>query len=150
MKNYLIALFFAFGLASMQSASASELIFGPDPDGPSINLVNDQISGNFAKGFGEWDLNLDMASDVSFSIGCAFIGFKSNPSEYYTGTFSKILSAGSNAFFSFSKGPASFSIDASAPASAVPVPGAIWLFGSALAGLIGVTSRKSSSSIAVA
>lgn len=53
-----------------------------------------------------------------------------------------LMAAGGSCFDGTCTAGNNFKLDVSGSVSAVPVPGAVWLFGSAMAGLLGVSRRK--------
>jgi hypothetical protein len=150
-KKYLIAILFGISFLSIQTVSASTLI-ALNPNGlQTIDLVSNEVHATFNPGEPSqplfFDLQLDAASDVSFDIGSANLSFYDSfgalSATFLTGSFSSMLSGGDNFFAIFSQGssaPIVFNIN---EVQVVPVPAALWLFGSALLGLMGVSSRKS-------
>jgi hypothetical protein len=149
MKKYFIALLFGMSLMSMQTASAATLtlsqVFG---DGTVTTGSGPTVSGTTTIG-AVWKINLSGLGasglgDLVFTfspIGPVTTFFDVNP---ITG-----LAAGD--YFLTVIGKTTFSIsgtDTPITGGNVPVPAAVWLFGSAMMGLVGVARRKSQPALA--
>jgi hypothetical protein len=161
MKKYFIALLFGVSLMSMQTASAAmltltQLLGG----GASVGSGTDSVTGSSLdnpminpNNISNWSLEL---SDLG-SSGLADLDFDWNPDgllgfEYaFSGPKDlKNLVAGEYFFSIFpSVGDVHYDFSFTATdVSQVPLPAAVWLFGSALLGLVGVTTRKSQANLA--
>lgn len=163
MKKYFIALLFGISLMSVQTVSAATLglsaFFGGTATGSGAS-----VTGTSTAPVSIWSLNVaDTVSPVnvtftltgtppviSFLTGSTNHDFTSTP---LNSTFNLLLAAGSY-FFGLvpTHGGANgftASLDADPiPPSNVPVPAAVWLFGSALLGLVGAGRRKSQPALA--
>jgi len=140
MKKYFIALLFGISLMSMQTASAATLMITDLAPELSATLTGSGsiFNGTTSTG-GQWeilvsDLGIGEIAELLFtSIGngeAPFFGFLPSSSG---------LVNGDTAFLTVI-GLLSFRLDAEITSiSEVPVPAAVWLFGSALAGLMGVS-----------
>lgn len=166
MKKYIFPLIIGMFLLSMQTASAATLTLTNVLDGvvntASGLLVNGTASGT-ADGptshhsYSEWTLNLDADADVSI-----WLDNTANPPPAFLTTFatdstfanlildfnglgpvSQFLLAGQYTIGIIAVGGEGIPYDLNV-STAVPVPAAIWLFGSSLMGLIGFARRKSS------
>jgi len=151
MKKIFIALFFAISLMSMQTASSATLNLRNTFGGKASTNAGTTVGG-FSKDklmlgglpTTTWVLKVsdytklmfDFTGTTSFltllDLGSKTLTF--NSASFFThldkGTYTFIVNP------SALKQPYSFSI------SSVPVPAAIWLFGSALVGLVGTARRK--------
>jgi hypothetical protein len=166
MKNFFIALIMAMSFMAMQTASASTMTLTNLSAGSVTTDTGDMVAGT---GNGEallgllpfsissWKLDVDSAVKLDFNLsgGMPFStslfdspSFAPPPVFSFAGSFgTAMLDAGTYYLSVFSGtgnvgAPYEFSIAPSA-ISEVPVPAAVWLFGSVLAGLIGVTRSKS-------
>jgi hypothetical protein len=171
MKNYLIALFFSMGLLSMQTASASTITLENLSAGAVTTGSGETVTGT---GNGEglfgilpfsvssWKLSVDSAIKLDFNLsgGLPFStslfdtpSFTPPPVFNFVGSFGTAMLSSGTYYLSIFSGmgkagvPYDLSIAPSA-VSAVPVPAAIWLFGSVLAGLIGSSRSKSQPKLA--
>ncbi len=132
-----MALLLGIGLMGMQTVSAATLTLDSDSPGVSINPGSN--SGSITGG-GVISINIDAASGemvdllISFSVlgTPAFLDGGVDTVGLVDGTY-KLLVVGTTGF----------NIALGNAVSNVPVPAAVWLFGSALMGLFGVSRRKS-------
>ena len=162
MKKYLIALLFGMSLMSMQTASAATLTLeapfligaGSVVTGGPAETVEGASSGAaiFAfpgvPSFSMWTLTVSEATDVQFDFtGISSVASLIDGLAFSTTSFIASLAAGTYIFSTTSAAGTPFTFTAAV--SNVPVPAAVWLFGSAIAGLIGVTRRKSQPTLAV-
>ena len=132
--------------------------------GITLNNVNIPYSlplsfayGSGGRGaFGKLDVGTYLIDSTGFSINSGFdLALWLNTADYtspksfnYSLDYARYFDAASGAFYYYGMGNTGFSSSISNPSStitvsAVPLPPAIWLFGSALAGLIGFNRRKS-------
>jgi hypothetical protein len=96
--------------------------------------------------FSMWTLTVSDAADVAFDFtGISSVASFINGLAFNTTSFVASLAAGTYVFSTISAAGSPFTFTA----SNVPVPAAVWLFGSAIAGLLGVTRRKSQPTLAV-
>lgn len=155
MKNCFLAISLALGLMSVQSASAAMLtltnmfdsgmvtmgsgmtVEGKSLNMPALNASNASIwkldiSDLGPSGVVDLDFDMDLDYAIGFDMSFTVPSFKNLAANtYYLSLFPKVANVPYEFTFSIEK------------ISQVPVPGAIWLFGSALLGLLGfTTSRK--------
>jgi hypothetical protein len=151
MKKYLIALLFGMSLMAMQTASAASLALSQTFGTGSVTTPSGTtVSGN-GSGSTLWDvtltglgaggtaditlLNQVVTGPVSF-FASGFLG--TNGIGVGDGTYQLlILLAPTSSSFTFDVALSNVA------QGVVPVPAAVWLFGSALMGLVGVARRKS-------
>jgi len=136
------------------SGDSSLLTFDPVPQGtPNAVLTTNQS----ADGFGTFDVKLDLAGTSNDGLLPNFEGFwhiDLGGTGFTMADFNLLSDPqpGNNpqlAALFFSKGPCDPEItdscvEDSAYAAPVPVPAAVWLFGSGLLGLVGIARRKQS------
>jgi hypothetical protein len=161
MKKYFIALLFGLSLTSMQTASAAMLnltqifgggavigsgtdtVTGSSLDDLMLNPTNASIwkldlSGLGPSGLADLDFDLNLGGITGFDM--SFTGssdFKNLSADtYFLSLFPKLPTVSYN-----------FTLSAT-DVSQVPVPAAVWLFGSALLGLVGFTTRKPQTNLA--
>lgn len=163
MKKYFIALLFGLSLTSMQSASAAMLnltqIFGGGVStgsgtdtvtGSSLNdlMLNPtnssiwklELSDLGPSGFADLDFDLNLGGPTGFDMSFTAPSFQNlSANTYFLSLFPKIPTVSYNFTLSATDVPGQVP---------VPVPAAVWLFGSALLGLVGVTTRKSQPNLA--
>jgi len=166
MKKILLGLFFAMFALQVNAATLSLTTAGTS--GPStsqsVSVVNN--NGPLASGTGEttggsWWSQFNLTTDVATSaqiewsfnkeaaVTTAVLSFGSNSAGIIdtwnaTGDFitNVMLSVGETYwvdFYSIESSPLNYDVSV----SQVPVPAAVWLFGSALMGLFGASRRKS-------
>ena len=156
MKKYFIALLFGMSLMSMQTASAATLslaqVFGTgsvttasgsevEGTGTGGTLWEVTLSGLGLGGTADLDLDSHVSGPITF-FSSGFIG--TNGIGVSDGIYQlAIFLLPSTSTFTFT-----VELDNVQPGIATPIPAAIWLFGSALLGLIGVSGRKSKSALA--
>jgi hypothetical protein len=172
MKKYFIALLFGMSLMTMQSVSAATLtlanLFTGSVTTSTGTAVAGQGSGAAATSFGfalpfsvsSWTLDVSNATNVSFNLsgGLSFSTGLFNNSAFmapsalsFTGpSASALLSAGTyylSVFSGFGNVGVPYNLNITStdivPTGNTPIPAAIWLFGSALMGMIGIGRRKS-------
>ena len=168
MKKYFIALLFGMSLMSMQTASAATLALSSflagsnvDTAGPGSTIGGSSAATPIIPGFplvtSAWTLTVSDATDVTFSFSgvpsaATFLtDLSSTFQSFSTTTFTTgVLAAGSYilAVLTAPNVPFSFTATVIPPTVVTPIPAAIWLFGSALLGLIGVSGRKSKTALA--
>jgi hypothetical protein len=171
LKKNFIALMFAIGSMLMQTASASTLTLTNLSAG-TVTLgtgttVAGTSDGTAASVFGvslpfsvsTWQLDLESSLKLDFNLsgGLPFsASLFDNPNfspptlfDFSGPKGTAKLNAGTYYLSIFSGfGHQGVPYNLSISPSAVPVPAAVWLFGSALMGLVGVTTRKSQRTIA--
>lgn len=141
MKKYILALILGVGLMSMQTASAATLRL--ESDSPVVTINPDGVSGTASGRGGFFDIVIEGNNgelvDLMISLTGAGFAFEGglDPVGLSPGTYGVTI-FGSRA---------NFSVEI---VNQVPVPAAVWLFGSALAGLFGVSRRKSAPALAAA
>lgn len=165
MKKYFIALLFGISLMSIQTVSAATLglstFFGGSVTtaGPGASVTGTSTSPvsiwslNVADTVSPVNVNFTLAGAppvVSFLSGSTHYEFSSTPTN---STFNLLLAAGSYFFGLVPSNGGAYGFTASLdadpiPPSNVPVPAAVWLFGSALLGLVGAGRRKSQPALA--
>jgi hypothetical protein len=144
MKKYLIALLLGIGLMAMQTASAATLtLSGANPSVSVFQGTHDvSVLGSVPAGTSLWLSTNDNFSNQNVTVGSPFS---------FTGAGDVLLGAVGGALVNFSltfTGGGAIALfltdeDGNAPpVNGVPVPAAVWLFGSALMGLVGVARRK--------
>lgn len=154
MKKYFIALLFAVSSLSMQTASAATLTLGNYIGGSVVTATGSTVSGTatgaptafFGMPFSSWSLNVSDTGLVNFNLSgttsfISMIGGNGSILDFNTTSFSTVLAAGNYLFAvlpSSANQPYNLSIN-----SVVPVPAAVWLFGSAFLGMLGLVRRKS-------
>ncbi|MEQ1545089.1 hypothetical protein [Methyloglobulus sp.] len=151
MKKYFIALLFGMSLMSMQTASAATLALSLNfGDGVITSNTGSTFSGTTTKG-AVWDIGLS-------GLGASGLGdlvLTITPLGQSLKTYFDVmpplgLIAGSYSLTII--GASTFTLTAKDAVGTggnnVPVPAAVWLFGSALMGLLGVTRRKSRPALA--
>jgi hypothetical protein len=141
MKKYITALLLSIGLMAMQSASAATLSLD---NASSTVTLNGNNTGS-STGTGTFDViitgNSGELVDILFSMtggGLVFNG-GTDPVGISPGTYGVQL---------FGRNTFTAEIVPSDVGGEIPVPAAVWLFGSALMGLFGVRRRKTTSAIA--
>jgi hypothetical protein len=85
-------------------------------------------------GAGAWGTNAEGVADVTCGVDCG-------DGDSYTLTYTGRVPAGDPSSFGNVAYRLNLTGTVSAP-SAIPVPAAVWLFGSGLVGLVGVARRK--------
>lgn len=176
MKKYFIALLLSMSLMAMQTASAATLTLANLSAGSVTastgTAVAGQASGAAASFLGfplpfsvsSWTLDVSSATNVSFNLSGVLpfsTGLFNNstftaPSALsFTGsTASALLSAGTYylaVFSGFGNVGVPYDLNITSTdvsVGNVPVPAAVWLFGSALMGLIGAGRRKAQPALA--
>ena len=168
MKKYFIALLFGMSLMSMQTASAATLTLANFLGGSVVTAgpattVSGTATGAptafFGLPFSAWSLNVSDPTPVNFNLSgttpyTGIIAGMGSLLSFNNTSFSAVLAAGNYLFAvlpSAANSPYSFSISAGTAGGVVgnvPVPAAVWLFGSALLGLMGVGRRKSQPALA--
>lgn len=170
MKNYFIALIMAMSFMAMQTASASTITLENLDAGSVTTATGDMVAGTgngdallglLPFSISSWKLDIDSAVKLDFNLSGGlpfstsffnkpYIPFAPPPTVVFSfvGSFgTAMLDAGTYYLSVFSgQGYVGVPYDLSIAPSAiseVPVPAAVWLFGSVLAGLIGVTRSKS-------
>jgi hypothetical protein len=158
MKKYLIALLFGMSLMAMQSASAATLtlsllsgsgsvVTGSGSEsspvsgsGSSATFWEVTLSGLGAGGTANLDLSTVISGPIS-NFAAGFLG--TNGIGLSDGVYTlAILLLPSTSSYTFEVALSNVA------GGVVPVPAALWLFGSALLGLVGVTGRKSKAPLA--
>jgi hypothetical protein len=171
MKKYFIALLFGLSVLSMQIATAATMTLtnlsaGDVTTGTGSTVAGtgngDALLGILPFSISSWKLDVDSSASLDFNLsgGLAFsTSLFDNPTfmpppkfSFVGATGTTMLDAGSyyiSVFSGFGNvgTPYDLSITPSA-VSAVPLPAAVWLFGSALLGVVGVTTRKSQAKLA--
>lgn len=174
MKNYFIALLFGISLMSMQTASAATLNLTGIIGGTAVTAgPAESVSGsseglavplfNMNIPFSVWSLNVSEATSVHFELSGDVDSFQTTldngsgtPQSFLTTSFDAVYAAAGQYFLAILPSTAGvpYSFTAANVSSNggnvgnVPVPAAIWLFGSALMGLVGVARRKSQATLA--
>jgi hypothetical protein len=153
MKKYFIALFFGMSLMSMQTVSAATLTITEVLGKSTITSPGpgSTVSG-FTGGVGAvFDINLSGLG--TSGLGDLVFSFSPRKGSPVTTFFNvnPITGLIAGDYFLTILGKANFRVSATdTPVSGnnVPVPAAVWLFGSALMGLLGVARRKSQPALA--
>jgi hypothetical protein len=138
MKIYIRTLLLAFGLLAMQSASAATLSLESDSPGIIINGTSGSVTGAGA-------VDVIIAADPGELVDLliSFTNVGSGITSVFNGGVDPVgLAAGTYELIMIGK--ADFNIEL----ANVPVPAAVWLFGSALMGLLGISRRKSATTLA--
>ena len=163
----LVTLFLGISFMPMHAASAATLTLGNTFGGAvqtgSGSTVSGEASGFVLFGISLWTLQVDSDTEVQFNLGNAAGadfsiaasglfdngGFAPPPVFGFSGsTGSTLLSAGLyylQIFPGFANIGQSYNLTISeimSPVNQVPVPAAVWLFGSAIFGLLGGLRRK--------
>jgi len=171
MKNLFLTILLSFCLYPFMAGAATApliSIVNTDSTGGGITYDNNpgtpgaaiaghvQISGIFSD---EWTVTLDPAA-ATFNVSTSNPLFTSFTSDYsYDGSiwstfdnlvttdddqkYSTVISSVSKFFVRVSGQASGTANSYDLRVSAVPIPAAVWLFGSALMGLVGVSRRKS-------
>lgn len=164
MKNFYIALLFAFSSLMMQNTSAATLTLGNYIGGSVVTASGSTVSGTatgaptlfFGLPISSWSLTVSETANVDFSLSgsTSFLGFVaglgSSPVLFNSSTFSALLTAGTY-LLAILPSAANQAYDitiSTAGATAVPVPAAVWLFGSAFLGMMGLVRRKAKPGLA--
>jgi hypothetical protein len=154
MKKFYIALLFAVSCLSMQTASAATLTLTNDAFGTASPSSGSSVTGHSADLFKPnssiWTLEVSgLGASGLAELTMSFISSASGYTFFSDIPSLTSVSAGIYHLAFFLKPAAlthyDFTINATdVPVSGnVPVPAAVWLFGSALLGLIGMGRRKS-------
>jgi hypothetical protein len=150
MKKYLIALLFGMSLMSMQTASAATLTLTNIIGGTVGTSPGSTVTGTSGAA-SIWDIGLSGLGasglgDLSFSITPLGQSIKA---YFDVSPITGLIAGHYNLTI---LGASTFTLTAKdvvgTGGNNVPVPAAVWLFGSALLGLMGVTRRKSQPSLA--
>ena len=157
----LVTLFLGVSFMPIQSVSAATLTLA-NGFGGNVNATGpgETVSGSssgavilgFPLSFSIWSLTVSDTTDVKFDFSDDSVVSVINSTQLI-GDFSLSLVAGIYNFMLIPSSPtAAFSFDISSPqvTSPVPVPAAVWLFGSAVAGLLGGLRRKNKLAVAQA
>lgn len=159
MKKIMFALVLFMSLLAVQEVSAANLTWVTTPAAVGTDVVTLDVNPdpniltadyNFNSTTGSkthtWVFNVTPASTVStyFSIliGNVVAGSTFLDGNLITSGTSLLLSSGNHTLIISMSGLKSGSHEQITIEAAVPVPAAIWLFGSALVGLVGVSRRK--------
>lgn len=162
MKKFYIALLFAFSSLSMQAASAATLTLGNFIGGSVVSASGSSVSGTatgaptpfFGLPISSWSLTVSDTATVDFALTgttsfVSFVAGNGSVLPFNTSSFSTLLTAGTYLFSILSSAVNQpYTLTISTASSAVPVPAAVWLFGSAFLGMIGLVRRKSQSGLA--
>ncbi len=159
MKKFFIALLFTVSSLSMQTASAATLTLGNYIGGSVVTATGSTVSGTatgaptafFGMPFSSWSLNVSDTGLVNFNLSgttsfISMIGGNGSILDFNTTSFSTVLAAG-NYLFAVLPSSANQAYNLSIN-SVVPVPAAVWLFGSAFLGMLGLVRRKSQTGFA--
>lgn len=159
MKKFYIALLFAASSLALQTASAATLTLtnitpGSTSSSGVIDGTGPSVEGAFS-GVSVWEVALSNLgpsglADLDFDIHIS--GVPTVFSSFFNVDPLTSLTAGSY-FLTIVALPNTISYDftisaTNVPLNDVPVPAAIWLFGSALLGLAGMGRRKSQAGVA--
>ena len=151
MKKCFIVLFLAIGLMSTESVLAASLDLANNFGGSVTTPSGATVEGS-ASGASSWVLSVDTDSLVDFDLDSgsffSILGGNGLAFVFNTDTFQANLVAGSYLFAilpGLANVPYTFSVSVAPVVGAIPVPGALWLFGSAFLGMIGTLRRKSHS-----
>jgi hypothetical protein len=153
MKKYLIALLFGMSFMSMQTASAASLSLSQAFGIGSVTTASGSTVSGTGNGTTIWDVTvsgLGAGGTADLSLTSTITG----PVSFFSSGFLNTSGIGIGdgvykLLVLLDPSTSSFSFDVSiGNVTTVPVPAALWLFGSAIAGLIGVTRRKSQPALA--
>lgn len=152
MKKYFIALILGMGLLSMQTASAATLSLNGSPAGAIVAGTSGTFSLTVAGAIAGDILQFYIPSSATSPTfgGTGIMNFSLTNAGQVTPLLDGLttLVVGGTSSFVAAIGHLDandvFVPDAAVPGlNNVPVPAAVWLFGSALMGLVGVARRKS-------
>ncbi|MEQ1740362.1 MAG: VPLPA-CTERM sorting domain-containing protein [Methyloglobulus sp.] len=157
MKKYLIALLFGMSLMSMQTASAATLTLTETFGNGILNVPPASVGATGITGVSTWEFvlsGLGAGSTADVDLTTIFHGGSASSGSLwgFANTDGLSLSDGTYGLF-FIIFPTNLVYDFTLQVSNVvmpdvPVPAAVWLFGSALMGLVGVARRKSQPALA--
>lgn len=139
-----MALLLGIGLLAMQTASAATLTLDNPTNGVTVGSDGTGSTPSFGGAFNVI-IDADPGELVNLLFSFNFTGANGG-FEFADGLDPVGLSAGVYRLDVF--GPSNFTVSFTDSVGEVPVPAAVWLFGSALMGLFGVSRRKSSSALA--
>ncbi|MBK8815780.1 MAG: hypothetical protein IPN42_09870 [Methylococcaceae bacterium] len=162
MKKFYIALLFAFSSLSMQTASAATLTLGNFIGGSVVSASGSAVSGTatgaptsfFGLPISSWSLTVSDTATVDFALTgttsfISIVAGNGSVLDFNTSSFSALLTTGTYLFAILSSAANQpYSLTISTISSVVPVPAAVWLFGSAFLGMIGLVRRKSQPGLA--
>jgi hypothetical protein len=159
MKKFYIALLFAVSCISMQTASAATLTLGNFIGGSVVTASGTSVSGTatgaptafFGLPISSWSLNVSDSTTVNFKMTgtttfLSMVAGNGSVLDFNTSSFSTLLTAGTY-LFSIMPNAVNKPYDITI-SSVVPVPAAVWLFGSAFLGMMGLVRRKSQPGLA--
>ncbi|CAG7856682.1 hypothetical protein MCAMS1_01258 [biofilm metagenome] len=144
MKKYISVLLLSIGLMAMQSASAATLSLGSGTGGVTIDPPP-PLTGTW-NGSGSVTLSITTAANEVVDLLFSFTTASQNFTHSFSGPTTGLTSG--DYILGLNGGSGSYSINFTSQISEVPVPAAVWLFGSALMGLFGVRRSKSTPAIA--
>jgi hypothetical protein len=155
MKKYFIALILGMGLLSMQTASAATLSLNGSPAGAIVAGTSGTFSLTVAGAIAGDILQFYIPSSATSPTfgGTGIMNFSLTNAGQVTPLFDGLttLVVGGTSSFVAAIGHLDNNVfvpDAAVPSLNTPIPAAMWLFGSALMGLVGVARRKSQAVLA--
>ena len=142
MKKYITALLLAFGLLAMQSASAATIHL--DDTTATVVSGNDTTSVNFTS------IGITPTFTISGVTNPVDLLFSLTDTETPFAFFQALNDGPVNISNMIFSNDVNFTASIQEPSQSpvVPIPAAVWLFGSALLGLFGVNRRKSAPALA--
>ena len=111
----------------------------------AVNILSDDGAGNVTLDFSGWYVTwneipiIDMGSGASNGIATMTCASACETGDTYTLSYAATVPPGDPSGF----GNVSYTLSLNGSISEIPVPAAVWLFGSGLLGLVGVARRKS-------